>query len=120
MNKNAPAIETLRASIAANVGESLALNRRIHATKGPDRADARHDKRSLGARTRALLLAYALLRDVPYLRVESARTRERPNAFSVARAVDPAGGREAYERVAAWIAAPAPTRAPDAAEGAAA
>jgi hypothetical protein len=113
-------IQSLRAAIAANVHASRAINVEIHAFHGPDRDLARRRKRSLGERTRSLLLALAFLRDVPYGRVESPHTTHRPDLHAVAgAALGPDGDRTAaLTAIRAWVAAPV-TQAPGAAAAAA-
>jgi len=49
---------------------SQAIRQKIHQSSGRDRYDLWDEKRSYGSVTRALLLAYALLRGVPYRVVE--------------------------------------------------
>ncbi len=76
----------IRSVIESNVRASRTFNATIAATKGTERDIARINKRRLGASTRALLLAYALVRGVAYARVESTRTRTEPEVHAVARA----------------------------------
>jgi hypothetical protein len=64
------AIFPLKEEIKRNETESKALNRSIQATSGPARHALRLEKRSLGTRTRYLLLTYALLRGRPYTSLE--------------------------------------------------
>lgn len=49
---------------------SQAIHKKIHATNGIERHELWLEKRSFGHKTRILLLAYAMLRGVPYRAVE--------------------------------------------------
>lgn len=86
-------LTTLRRDIAERVAQSRACRERIHATKGPDRAKAWADKRSLAWVTRHKLLALAFLRGMPLARVEAPpknpdsprwRDREKPHMGAIA------------------------------------
>lgn len=86
-------LAALRSDIAARVAQSRVHRETIRTTKGPERAKAWLDKRSLAWGTRHKLLALAYLRGVALARVERPptgepserwRTREAPHAGAIA------------------------------------
>jgi hypothetical protein len=60
----------LKAEIKNQEAESKAIRKQIHGSSGKERWDYWDNKRTLGFRTRCLLLLYAMLRGVPYRVVE--------------------------------------------------
>jgi hypothetical protein len=79
--------QEIQQSIQSNERLSREIRDRIHTSKGLDRYAAWVDKRALGTTTRTLLLALALLRDTPYLRVER-KTNKSPNYANIAEVSD--------------------------------
>jgi len=65
----------LKAEIKRLADEGRSWNARIQAARGPERHAARLEKAGVGHLARTALLAYALLREVPYTALER-RTRD--------------------------------------------
>lgn len=74
-------LKGLQEEIKAAAADGRAFNARIQAASGPERHALRLEKGSLGHAARYLLLAYALLRGVPYGVVER-RCGEQNNPYS--------------------------------------
>jgi len=106
----------LRAEIKRLADEGRAYHSRIRAARGPERHALRMEKKDVGEGARVLLLAYALLRGVPYRALE-ARCREDVDGRGwLVSAVRREAGRWAPdgvqdEAVEAWFGAEAPGEA---------
>lgn len=101
-----PIVSRLRAAIAANVSDSSQCRAAIHASSGPERDRAWRAKRAVGEGTRAMLLALAFARGVPYARVESDRTVNPPKLHAIVGHLEPddvAARGARYDAVAAWV-----------------
>jgi len=108
-------LSVLRFRIAALAEQGRAIGRQIREASGRARYDLWNDKRSLGDDARALLLAYAFLRDVPYRVVEptavtpSGWQDDRWQAGLAARIEASADGASIVapkEQVQSWLAVP--------------
>lgn len=103
----------LRAEIKRLADEGRSYHPRIREARGPERHALRMEKKSVGEEARVLLLAYALLRGVPYRALE-ARCREDAGGrgwlvSAVGRAAARWAGAELPDGSAeAWFEAPAP------------
>ena len=105
----------LRDEVKRLADEGRALNPRIAAAFGDARHEARQVKGGIGYRARVALLAYALLRDVPYESLERttrdtdwsrARLRRDLAAFLLKRRPGPLPDGDEEEAVSDWMRAP--------------
>lgn len=99
----------LRAKIKGLAAEGVRLGQRARATTRARRAAHRRTKSQVGAIARYHLLAYGLLRGVPYAAIERPRADHAPDPARLARLVHEHGGWNAArewppERVRAWLA----------------
>ena len=99
-------IKILKDSIKALAAEGLEIHKQIIAMRsvpesGPERDKLWRKKRDVGAKARAKLLAYAMLRGRPYATVES-KCRNKPWAIDI---VDAAGldRKASTELVRSWL-----------------
>lgn len=92
---------------------SQAIRQKIHQSSGRERYDLWDEKRSYGSVTRALLLAYALLRGVPYRVVEP--KSDPHEMWWVPGAIEREASRFEHvltkEQIGAWLKAKAPEAA---------
>ena len=113
------AIATIRDTIKKNVAEAAEIRKQIHESSGMDRWWKWVAKRSLGARTRDLLLALACLRGRSYASVEpKCREGNEPWASEVFDCIQaalpqdcPEKAEWTKERVKAWLTRPEPAKA---------
>ena len=95
--------ESIRRIIIERQAASRRLNEAIHHTKGLERHALRLEKRSHGEATRSILLAYAMLRGVPYERVERS-CRRAPSASAIAEVTrQHVPSEDAVEEVKRWL-----------------
>jgi len=110
-------LKSLQEEIKASAADSRAYNPRIQAASGMERHGLRQEKGSLAYGARCLLLAYALLRGVPYWVVER-RCGElnTPHAKRVHQEACRFCPETAIEDVSKWLERPAEPAAAAAAE----
>lgn len=107
----------LREEIKRLADEGRGFSARIQASRGLDRHYLRLEKADVGRAARVCLLAYGLLRGVPYRAME-ARTRERVTVYladAVANAASanfPEGGSLQNEAVLDWLSVADPSQQP--------
>lgn len=92
---NSVGLSDIRAGVKSLAQDGRARNALISATRGPDRHAARLAKKGIGESARVLLLAYAMLRGVPYDRLE--RTTRTP-PWKLGRILDEVSGIVAEHR----------------------
>lgn len=80
-------LQALRAKIRGFHVSGSAISSRICKSKGDKRARLWIAKRALGAECRYHLIAYALLRGIPYHKVERCAQNNRPNPEKVLRLI---------------------------------
>lgn len=89
--------------------ESQAIRQKINQSSGRERYDLWDEKRDYGDHTRDVLLAYALLRKVPYLVVEGkCREGNEASAHAIQCAAVRFGHELTKEQIQAWLEAEAP------------
>lgn len=76
-------LQVLRAKIRGLQAAGISLHNRIRKAKGPKRNELWNEKRRLGCYNREHLIAYGLLRGVPYGRIERCAEENRPDAARV-------------------------------------
>lgn len=76
-------LQVLRAKIRGFQAAGISLHNRIHKAKGSKRYKLWNEKRRLGCYAREHLIAYGLLRGVPYERIERCKEKNRPDAARV-------------------------------------
>jgi hypothetical protein len=74
---NSVGLSDIREHVKRLAHEGRSKNALIAASSGPDRHVARQRKQGVGATARVFLLAYAMLRGIPYVRLE--RTTKTPS-----------------------------------------
>lgn len=76
-------LQVLRAKIRGLQAAGISIHNRIRKAKGPKRNKLWDEKRRLGGYNREHLIAYGLLRGIPYGRIERCAEENKPNAASV-------------------------------------
>ncbi len=76
-------IQVLRAKVRGLQAAGVSIHNRIRKAKGPKRNKLWDDKRRLGSFSREHLIAYGLIRGVPYDRIERCAKGNHPNAMVV-------------------------------------
>jgi hypothetical protein len=76
-------LQVLRAKIRGLQAAGTSLHNRIRKAKGPKRNELWNEKRRLGCYNREHLIAYGLLRGVPYRSIERCAKENRPDAQRV-------------------------------------
>jgi len=76
-------IQVLRAKVRGLQAAGISIHNRIRKAKGPKRNKLWDDKRTLGSYSREHLIAYGLMRGVPYDRIERCAKGNQPNARTV-------------------------------------
>jgi hypothetical protein len=92
---NSVGLSDIRNQVKRLAHEGRSKNALIAASSGPDRHAARQSKQGVGATARVFLLAYAMLRGVPYVRLE--RTTKTP-PWRLGRILDEVSGVVAEHR----------------------
>ena len=95
--------------------ESRAIRQKINESSGQDRYNLWDEKRSYGSTTRALLLAYACLRGVPYRAVER---KSDPHTMwwvpgAIQKMAEKHGHELTKEQIQAWFKVEAPAVTPE-------
>lgn len=72
-------LQVLRAKIRGFQAASISINKRIHKSSGQHRHRLRCEKRMLGDYYRDHLIAYCLLRNVQYEKIEKCSKANKPN-----------------------------------------
>jgi hypothetical protein len=76
-------LQVLRAKVRGFQAAGESLHRRIRKSSGPKRNALWNEKRRLGSYNREHLIAYGLLRGIPYERIERCADDNKPNAEKV-------------------------------------
>ena len=76
-------LQVLRAKIRGLQAEGASIHARIRKAHGPKRNKLWNEKRALGNHCREHLIAYGLLRNVPYEKIERCAKQNRPNVVRV-------------------------------------
>jgi len=76
-------LQVLRAKIRGLQAAGVSIHNRIRKAKGPKRNRLWNEKRCLGGYNREHLIAYGLLRGIPYTRIEKCSENNRPNPQKV-------------------------------------
>lgn len=76
-------LQVLRAKIRGFQAAGTSIHHRIRKARGQKRNELWHQKRALGRQNRDHLIAYAILRGVPYERIEQCAERNRPDPLVV-------------------------------------
>lgn len=76
-------LQVLRAKIRGFQSAGTSIHNRIRKAKGPKRNELWNEKRRLGDYNREHLIAYGLLRGVPYGSIEKCAEENKPNAERV-------------------------------------
>lgn len=76
-------LQVLRAKIRGLQAAGTSIHNRIRKAKGPKRNRLWDEKRRLGGYNREHLIAYGLLRGIPYGRIERCAEENRPDAAKV-------------------------------------
>lgn len=72
-------LQVLRAKIRGLQAAGISIHNRIRKAKGPKRNKLWDEKRHLGGYNREHLIAYGLLRGIPYARIEKCSENNRPD-----------------------------------------
>lgn len=97
--KETTGFKELKALVKLMAEEGRACRQKINATRGKERDGWWNEKRSVGEGARNALLAYGLLRGVPYERMER-KCRVAPNGYAIFSLLQEHGGDEwTQERV---------------------
>ena len=76
-------LQVLRAKVRGLQAAGITLHSRIRKAKGPKRNELWNEKRRLGCYNREHLIAYGLLRGIPYGSIERCAKDNKPNAERV-------------------------------------
>lgn len=76
-------LQVLRAKIRGLQAAGISIHNRIRKAKGPKRNRLWDEKRRLGCYNREHLIAYGLLRGIPYGRIEKCAKENQPDAAKV-------------------------------------
>jgi hypothetical protein len=76
-------IQVLRAKVRGLQAAGISIHNRIRKAKGPKRNKLWDDKRALGSFSREHLIAYGLMRGVPYDKIERCAKGNQPSAAVV-------------------------------------
>lgn len=76
-------IQVLRAKIRGLMASSISLNQKLKKTSGKKRMSIREHKKQLGSQMRYHLIAYCLMKQIPYEKIERCSKDNRPNPHLV-------------------------------------